>query len=285
MNADGYHGHRSGSHAVVVSDGIIRDLMKKSQALRDDLESGRVGYWTSKKMPVGREEWEADIVVAEPLYPEGAKIPSAFDWKGAAVVKGAAPDPRRLRLVAEHKSIVTAHRNRPNRRIDLDRFASGSFSAGPNVISAFTLMVGTAERVLNVPDKIRDRYKISKGKYDEERFDAEVRSRLLRHDPALWADYRYAISENAPDDARKTVEYFSNYSIRNALDRSVPGVDALLMIPVAYDNVNAARVDRDNILGINVERAYGEFIDTLANAYTTLWGPRAPTKRKSTGKR
>jgi len=262
VNRMGYHNHRVNTHSNIISDGILRDLWELCPALHSDLEEGRVGYWKNEKINWGRGR-VTDVVVAEPSFQrtEKPRREPTFDWHGAASIKGAKPNLKKLRIVIEHKSVITAHRNRDARHDDLNNMWQEATS---DVIVGATVMIGLAERYLNVADQLKKRA-------GEERFNAEIVPRLKAHDRTLFDDFAFAISNNKPDQSRKTFEKFSTLPIRPP-DRSARGFDVLFLCPVYYDNVNPAYVARDNPFGINVDSNYQEFLKRICNDYTRLWG-------------
>jgi len=51
----------------------------------------------------------------------------------------------------------------------------------------------------------------------------------------------------------------------------VQGYDYLLIVPVHIDSVNPPRLAFDNALGVDIEAAYKQMIDTICKAYTARW--------------
>ena len=278
VQAAGYHGHRGSNHSNIISAGLLRDLRERSPELREDLDSGKVGAWLNIKIPLHEGNWDADFVVAEPdeaTLPTSARATRPPGPNGAAAHPGAKPDGRRLRLVMEHKSIVTAHRNRINRFKELASDIEYSNDAGYNVVVAVTILIGTAPRVLQVVDGVRKIYRLpgSGTKYDEERFEREVGARLKVKDPTIWDQFPGFVSVNRVKDAENTAAYFRKVLPARSADRiNQRGLDALLLVPVYYDNVGTAHVDRQHVLGHDFDEGYSAFLDTLANAYARRWG-------------
>jgi len=248
-------------------------------ALRADLEAGRVGFWKNKKIKWGRGR-DTDLIIAEPLHPE-SKEPqpvSGYDWHGVATIRDSKPDPNRVRIVVEHKSVITAHRNRDARYDDLNNLVQDVVrDVGPGVVIGATIMVGVAENYLNIPDKVLPRFikRSANGKrrtLDEKRFTLEVLSRVKDHDVTLLKDYEYAVSFNKRGDVKATFDKFNRLPRRPQYDRTRLGYDTLLLCPVFYDNVHAARVDRSNAFGIDVDKEYEEFLKRICRDYEALWG-------------
>jgi len=228
--------------------------------LQADLERGYVGYWKNKKIKWGRGR-ETDLVVSEPELQVTEKQRLAkFGWIGAASIRAAEPNLDNLRIVIEHKSVVTAHRNRDARHDDLNNMWQEATS---DVIVGATVMIGIAELFLNVADQL-------KKSVGSKRFNAEIVPRLRAHDKTLFDDFKSAVSVNKPGQCRKTFERFSTLPIRPP-DRSERGFDVLLLCPVYYDNVNPAYVARDNPFGINVDLNYNYFLKRICDDYTRLW--------------
>lgn len=263
-NQRGYHNQRDNTHSDIVSDTIIQDLWQLCPAVRSDLESGRVGYWKNRKISWGRGR-VTDLIVGEPARSEmkfHRPAISPFDWRGAAADKRNKPNLEALRIVIEHKTVITAHRNRDARHDDLNNLWQEARDK-PRVIVGATVMVGLAERYLNIADQLHKRYT------DDEAFNREIISRVKAHDEKLFTDYR--VSENKPHEIKATFDKFNTLP-RRPKDRSKPGFDVLLLCPVHYDNVNPARVVRDNQFGIDVDAEYKRFLGRICSDYTAFWG-------------
>lgn len=262
VNHVGYHNHRVNTHSDIISDGILQDLWKHCSAIHADLKLGRVGYWKNQKINWGRGR-VTDVVVAEPTI-QGTKESRKqieFDWHGAANIKGAKPNLQKLRIVIEHKSVVTAHRNRDARHDDLNNMWQEATS---HVVVGATVMIGLAQQYLNVADKLRDRI-------EEERFNREIMPRLKAHDKTLFNDFSFAVSKNKPNDPMLTFKKFNTLPVRPP-DRSTQGFDALFLCPIYYDNVSPAHVVRDNLFGIDVDSKYRKFLERICHDYANLWG-------------
>lgn len=155
-NEDGYHNQRVNTHSDLVSLGIIRDLYQNCEALRVDLDSGEVGFWINRPNPWGRKR-NTDFLIAKPLAGsiQAKKRPRILGQLGAAGI-GAHPDPQAVRVIGEHKSIVTAHRNRSARHDDLDHLYQDGNAKSPDTILFATVMIGTAPWYLNVADGVKN---------------------------------------------------------------------------------------------------------------------------------
>ena len=99
-------------------------------------------------------------------------------------------------------------------------------------------------------------------------------SRLKKHDEKLWDDYQSAVSYNTEEEIRATINKFRSLPVRDISDPTKAGYDALLLVPVNYDNVNPAKVARHNPFSINVDEEYKKFIHLLTRAYALRFGKR-----------
>jgi hypothetical protein len=128
-----------------------------------------------------------------------------------------------------------------------------------------TVMIGTAERVLNVPDRVKPFMS------DEAELEEEVRPRLSTGDVALWDEFDHAISENRSVDPARSVAKFRELPTRRPGHTHDEGYGCLMLAPVFIDNVNPPRVERKNSLGINVDHDYKKMIQDVCRAYSTRW--------------
>ena len=162
--------------------------------------------------------------------------------------------------------MITAHRNKGERFRDLDNFRSEVQQRRREAIVLGTVLIGTTKRYLNVADQVRKFYRER-----PEEFECSVLPRLSTGDETLWDDFPFAISENRPDDAEKTLEHFRRLPTRTPNLTHQEGFDYLLMIPVHIDNVNPPRVDRDNGLGLDVDEEYAMLLDAVRRGYIARW--------------
>jgi hypothetical protein len=176
------------------------------------------------------------------------------------------PDYERARICAENKSVVTAHRNADARFSDLDEELQAIHRVKPEAVLVATVMVGMAERYLNIPDGVKKTYR---GR--EEAFEKTVVPRLSSGDQSLWDEFPTAVSENRPDDARRTIEKFRQIRTRAPARTDVLGYDSVLIVPVYIDNVNPPYVARKNPFGIDVDRDYESMLGQICKAYTARW--------------
>lgn len=242
----GYHNHRLESHSDVVSRGIYADLLRTCDALRADVETGAVRMWENVASPGDRQR-KVDLFIGEP-GPDG----------GPAI--------ERVRVAIENKSVITAHRNRTNRFDDLMKVLKAVHDARPEALLVATIMVGVAPRVLNVPDRIHPMFRDR-----EEDFDRLVLPRLSRGDETLWTDFSYAVSENRPNEALRTIADFDRLPTRKPGHTHVQAFDFVLQVPVFVDNVHVPYVARDSVLGIDVDREYAKMLTQICNGYKARW--------------
>lgn len=244
--AAGYHNHRLETHSDIVSDGIVADLMVECEAFRKDVESGAVRIWKNVSSPGDRER-RVDLFVGEPNEHDK-------------------PDIAKVRIAIENKSVITAHRNRTNRFDDLSKVMAAVQSARPQALLIATILVGLAERVLNVPDKVHSFFRDR-----EDEFDQQVRPRLSTGDATLWTEFAWAISNNRPNEPAGTVELFRTLPVRGPAETHLKAYDSVLIVPVRIDNVNPPELPRPNELGIDVDAEYQEFIAKTCRAYTARY--------------
>lgn len=245
IRARGFHNHRLEDHSGTVSRGILRDVRAMCEPFQQDFKGGRIREWLDFPSPGGRAR-KLDLVVAEPGGEAGG------------------PDLGRLRLCVENKSVVTAHRNRTNRYDDLSDVVGVLHQKKPDAILVATVLVGLAENVLNVPDRV-------KPFMPPEDFVGRVLPRLSSGDDTLWDEFRHAVSRNRPRDPERTVKKFRELPTRPPGRTDLVAYDYVLLVPVFIDNVCPPRVARDNALGIDVDAEYRTMLDRICKAYTARW--------------
>lgn len=244
----GYHNHRLETHSDVVSTALMADLIKMCAPLRDDFEKGVVKKWMNVSSPGDRLR-KIDLFVGEPN-------------------RSGAPDIHKVRIAVENKSVITAHRNRTNRFDDLKKVLGAIHTARPEALLIATVLVGLADRVLNVPDHVRKLYRT---KEKEELFQTTVLPRLSTGDQSLWDDFDFAISPNRTNDPALTVKLMRTLPTRPAGHTHVEGYDFVFLAPVFIDNVNPPSLPRPNPLGIDVDAEYQKMLDQMCAAYTARW--------------
>lgn len=241
-----YHNHRRQEHSNLVSDGVFRDLKNQCPQIASDCQMMRVAARYNVPAPGARGR-RVDLFVGESgqdgsLQPNGARV------------------------CVENKSVITAHRNKTNRLDDLDEVMRGIHRVKPECVLVATVLIGTAQSVLNVPDHVKKLYKNKSG-----HFDSKIRPRLSTGDQSLWAEFEFAISKNRAVDPQKTIDAFRGIPTRPPGHTHALGYDFMLLIPVFVDNVNPPRIDRDNQFGIDVDEDYQKMLDTICQAYATRW--------------
>lgn len=243
----GYHNHRLEEHSDLVSQGIFRDLVERCPKIGEDFRSGSIGRWLN---------------VPAPGVTRGRRI----DLFAGSPGEHGQPDVANVRICVENKSVITAHRNKTNRLDDLEEVLGAIHRSKPEAIVVATVLVGTATRVLNVPDHVKKRYR-----GDASRFEAEVLPRLSSGDASLWLDFDYAVSQNRDDDPASTVAAFKTLPTRSPGHTHRIGYDYVLVVPVFIDNVNAPHICRDNAFGIDIDADYERMLSTICRAYEARW--------------
>jgi hypothetical protein len=245
IRARGFHNHRLDDHSGTVSRGILRDLLAMCEPFRQDFAGGHIREWLDFPSPGGRAR-KLDLVVAEPGEETGG------------------PDLSRLRLCVENKSVVTAHRNRTNRYDDLSDVVGVLHQQKPDAVLVATVLVGLAESVLNVPDRV-------KPFVPPEEFIGQILPRLSTGDKTLWKEFPHAVSRNRPQDPERTVQKFHEMPTRPPGRTDLVAYDYVLLVPVFIDNVCPPRVARNNRLGIDIDADYRTMLDRICKAYTARW--------------
>jgi hypothetical protein len=243
----GYHNQRLEEHSDLVSNGIFRDLRARCPLISADYNSKVIRNWSNVSAPGAR----------------GRKIDL---FVGEARSEDEHPDVRYVRICVENKSVITAHRNKTNRLDDLGEVLGAIHRAKAEAIIVATVLVGTATRVLNVPDHVKKRYQ-----KEPRRFEAEVVPRLSRGDETLWTDFDYAVSVNKPDDAARTIAAFHTLPRRPPGHTHVMGFDFEMIVPVFIDNVNPPSLCRNNGFGIDIDAHYEHMLATICRAYEARW--------------
>jgi len=239
----GYHNHRRQEHSDTVAEGLFQDLLRTCESLRKDHEKGIVRYWMNMMAPGGRGR-KLDLWVGKPDPGTGR------------------PDISELRIGVENKSVITAHRNRTSRFDDLRETLEAIQSTRREAILIATVLLGTARRVLNVPDKIAT---------SVSDFETSVRHRLSVGDEELWGDFPHAVSRNSVKDPAKTLELLRQLPTRHPTFTHERGYDYVLVVPVFVDNVAVPFVARTNNLGLDVDLEYEAMLNVICRAYTARW--------------
>lgn len=245
IRKQGFHNHRRDEHSSIVSHGILQDLRSACEPFKQDFSKGVIKEWLDYPSPGGRAR-KLDLVVAEPSVPSDE------------------PDLNRLRLCLENKSVITAHRNRTNRYDDLSDVVGLLHQKKPDAILVSIVLVGLAEKVLNVPDRV-------KPFFSEEEFKERILPRLSSGDGTLWSDFPKAVSCNRQQDPEITVKKFRELGVRPPGRTDMASYDWVLLVPVFIDNVNPPYVVRDNRLGIDVDADYRSMLESICKAYTARW--------------
>lgn len=245
----GFHNHRKEDHSDTVSLGILKDLLGTCEPLRADLESGAIRYWLNIPIP-GKDERALDLLIG------GARGND----------KDSPPDLEQVRVCIENKSVVTAHRNRTTRYTDLNEVMKAVHSAREEAVLVATVLIDVAQKVLNVPDRIKPKFK-----KNPKRFLRKIVPRLSSGDTRLWKEFSEAVSDNRPNDPKTTAKKFRGLPTRKPGHTHVLGYDFVLLVPAFIDNVNPPYLARVNGLGIDIDADYRAMIAQICKAYTARW--------------
>lgn len=245
----GYHNQRKEGHSDVLIRQIVSDLDTHCEAFARDRRDGIIHEWLNKKAFDGRT---TDLLI------------------GAADVNGE-PDLRNVRIVVENKSVVTAHRNKNARYQDIEREMRASHANNPRTIVVATLIIGTCRQYLNVADHRKKDPRLEPGQ-----FEAEVLPKLSTGDESLWQDFSKWISHNTHDDPAKTMKFFRQLPVRQMADTHEVGLDFMLFIPMAINNVNPPKLTMLN--GLDPSAGYWKMITHVCQLYQYRWHGRQPIK-------
>ncbi|MCC7020222.1 MAG: hypothetical protein IT332_10730 [Ardenticatenales bacterium] len=244
-----FHNHRSEAHSDIISHGIWNLLLDRCPAISTDFERDKIDFWTNVEVPGLTHR--IDMMVCE-VGPH----PST-------------PSLERARICLENKTVITAHgKNRRNRHSDLSDFYRLVQSTTPEAIVLGTVLIGTAEQYLNIPDSVRPACKLL-----DINFETDVLPRLSSGDESLWDQFRTLVGQNRSSDAAKTVELMRSLPTRPRGFTHETGFDYLWIVPLRIDNVSAPRVVRQNEFAIDIDGEFEEMIDTICRRYTSRWSP------------
>jgi hypothetical protein len=245
----GFHNQRLEDHSDIVSKEILNDLRKRCAPFGADYAAGKITSWLNVRTPGARNR-KIDLLVGE------------TDASGK-------PDLEKLRFCVENKSVMTAHRNQYARFDDLNEALQVLHHAKAEAVLVATIIIGVANRVLNVPDRVKPFYKTNLVEFNE-----QILPRLSSGDQALWEEFAWAVSINRSGDSAKTVEKFRQLPTRSPGHTHVIGYDYVLVVPAFIDNVNPPYIpgpDDPLSLGIDVQHEYDSMLETICKAYTARW--------------
>ena len=245
----GFHNHRLCGHADALRDAIVDDLALCCPSFKADLAHGVIARWENVR-DLGARSRKLDLVIAEANRDGG-------------------PNLKKLRICLKSKSVMTAHRSRDSRFADLYATLQVLEDLKSEAVLVATVIVGVAEKVLNVPDDVKPLYKKRPGK-----FESEVLPRLSSGDQSLWDQFERAVSVNRPDDPRITIEKFRELPTRRPGRTHEAGYDYVLLVPALIDNVNPPSIPLPSdpkSFGIDVGRDYAKMIEIMCKAYNARW--------------
>jgi len=166
IKASGFHNHRKEGHSDALSLGILKDLTDTCEPLRVDFEKRVIKHWLNVPIP-GKDERELDLLIGGPREDDQNS-----------------PDLEKVRICVENKSVVTAHRNRGTRYTDLSEVMKAVHAAREEAVLVATVLIGVAQKVLNVPDRIKPAYQGNPRK-----FQTKILPRLSSGDERLWKEF------------------------------------------------------------------------------------------------
>jgi hypothetical protein len=245
----GFHNQRLEEHSDIVSEGILHDIRERCAPFRADFASDTITSWLNVRTPGARNR-KIDLLVGEP---DGAGM----------------PDLEKLRFCVENKSVMTAHRNQYARFDDLNEALQVLHHAKAEAILVATVIIGVADRVLNVPDRVKPLYRDRAAE-----FDGKILPRLSSGDETLWEQFAWAASINRAGDPAKTAEKFRKLPTRPPGHTHVVGYDYVLLFPAFIDNVKPPYIPKPEdplSLGIDVEHDYTVMLEAVCKAYTARW--------------
>jgi len=245
----GFHNQRLEEHSDIVSKEILNDLRKRCAPFGADFAAGNITSWLNVRTPGARNR-KIDLLVA-----------------GAEASKK--PDLEKLRFCVENKSVMTAHRNQYARFDDLNEALQVLHHAKAEAVLVATVIIGVANRVLNVPDRVKPFYKTNLVEFND-----RILPRLSSGDQTLWDEFGWAVSINRSGDSAKTLEKFRQLPTRSPGHTHVIWYDYVLLVPAYIDNVNSPYIptaDDPLSLGIDVQREYDSMLETICKAYTARW--------------
>jgi hypothetical protein len=245
----GFHNQRLEEHSDIVSKEILKDLRERCSPFGADYAAGKITSWLNVRTPGARNR-KIDLLV------------------GQADASGK-PDLEKLRFCVENKSVMTAHRNQYARFDDLNEALQVLHHAKAEAVLVATVIIGVADRVLNVPDRVKTVYRKNLAEFNE-----QILPRLSSGDGTLWEQFAWAVSINRAGDSARTVEKFRKLPTRSPGHTHVVGYDYVLLVPAFIDNVNPPYVPKPTdprSLGIDVQREYNAMLETICKAYTARW--------------
>jgi hypothetical protein len=245
----GFHNQRLEDHSDIISNEILKDLRERCPPFGADYAAGNITSWLNVRTPGARNR-KIDLLVGE------------------ADISGK-PDLEKLRFCVENKSVMTAHRNQYARFDDLNEALQVLHNAKAEAILVATVIIGVADRVLNIPDRVKTFYRKNLAE-----FNGQILPRLSSGDQTLWEQFAWAVSINRSGDSARTVEKFRKLPTRSPAHTHVIGYDYVLLVPAFIDNVNppyVPKLDDPLSLGIDVQLEYNAMVETICKAYTARW--------------
>lgn len=285
LNEIGFHHPRTAKeHSTELSRHMVNDLYQSCPSVRSDADEGTIAFDLDVKIKVGDRSHVTDLVIGEPVT---HGLPS----HGLAQSE---LHPSKYRIAIEHKSVITAHRNRLNRLRDLNEFAEYMYAYRADVVVGGTLLIGTSTKFVSVEsiDRIIRAWKaLEKMPILTESRLAKCRAawlrdmgqltnlenwkkRMCKKDPLLLTVFgdTKAWTTNEVDDAENTFRKFqSGLRVRdsNSNPPEKPGFDGFALMYVAIDNFNPCQIDGSREAGRNDLLTYSQFLRRIETAYSS----------------
>ena len=258
LNELGYHHPRTArTHSNALSKFMLDDLIINCPDLKQDFLDGTVCYDLDVNVSTDDSDHDIDFVIGSPI--EKPTTPGVNQNK---------LKPGSFRIVIEHKSVITAHRNMKNRLRDMKEFAQHAFEYRGDIIIGGTMLVGTSLQYLSVEsiDRILD----ALGETDKSNY---WRSLMCKNNQELvdkFGDTK-ALTTNRSKDPHKSFQlYLNEIPMRQSTD--VMGYDAFVVQPVQIDNIGPCRL-HDELFGPRRDiMTYETFINAIKTTYQTRWG-------------
>ena len=249
----GYYHPRTAEQSGAFSGIIVRELVNMNGTLATHLRDGTVAYDFDVNVSDGVSEHTTDLVIGSPSSkPLGIRI---------GVPIRARINTSDYRVLIDHKSVVTAHRNRLNRLRDFKELASHANAYNRKAIVGGTLLLGTSRRYLSV--ETVGRVLSARGQRDRTDY---WRKRMLKNDKELVAEFEStdAMTENSEVDPGNTFNVFMKELPMRRSDQE-KGFDAFAVIPVLIDNIGPCRLDEASFP--HNEKSYTKFMDDIVRCY------------------
>src|SRR6516165_736386 len=131
----GFYNHRLGDHIDILRRGFVEDLSRYCPRFEADLSGHVISCQKNMRDPAAQYR-KLDFAIGDASQDGDLDI-------------------RKLRICLKNKSVITGHASRNSRFWDLTAALWALEELKSRVVLVATVIVGVAERVLNVPDKVK----------------------------------------------------------------------------------------------------------------------------------